>query len=188
MVSEKPLSFGRSFEWKRRRDSSSLRSSRLPVFCLGRREPLCISSRWSHTILCQHHFSIQRGCQTEKRSFYCRSVTQTRLLPFVGFSTDSDLCVTPVRAFDAPHDLTQPRGKQYWRAKSESIFYTPSTGIWQPVWIEGEYIWACLCPQSLRPSRSYSFPFHFHFDTQSSLELESLTLILFQTSTKELWA
>src|SRR5262249_40162553 len=28
------------------------------------------------------------------------------------------------------------RGKQYWREQSESIFYTRTTGIWQPVWIE----------------------------------------------------
>jgi hypothetical protein len=41
-----------------------------------------------------------------------------------------------VRVFDSAHDLTQPRGKQYWKAKPESIFYTPSGGIWQSVWLE----------------------------------------------------
>lgn len=41
-----------------------------------------------------------------------------------------------VRVFDSAHDLTQPRGKQYWMAKPESIFYTPSGGIWQSVWQE----------------------------------------------------
>jgi hypothetical protein len=41
-----------------------------------------------------------------------------------------------VRVFDSAHDLTQPRGKQYWKAKPESIFYTPSGGIWQSVWVE----------------------------------------------------
>ncbi|PTB67642.1 glycoside hydrolase family 2 protein [Trichoderma citrinoviride] len=41
-----------------------------------------------------------------------------------------------VRVFDSAHDLTQPRGKQYWGAQPESIFYTPSGGIWQSVWIE----------------------------------------------------
>lgn len=44
--------------------------------------------------------------------------------------------VVVVRAFDRTEDLTQPRGKQYWRAESESIFYTPTTGIWQSVWLE----------------------------------------------------
>lgn len=41
-----------------------------------------------------------------------------------------------VRVFDSAHDLTQPRGKQYWKAQPESIFYTPSGGIWQNVWLE----------------------------------------------------
>lgn len=41
-----------------------------------------------------------------------------------------------IRVFDSAYDLTQPRGKQYWGAKPESIFYTPSGGIWQSVWLE----------------------------------------------------
>lgn len=41
-----------------------------------------------------------------------------------------------VRVYDSAYDLTQPRGKQYWAAKPESIFYTPSSGIWQNVWME----------------------------------------------------
>ncbi|KAK5097087.1 hypothetical protein LTS08_007107 [Lithohypha guttulata] len=44
--------------------------------------------------------------------------------------------VLTIRVWDAPTDLTQPRGKQYWGPKPESIFYTPSTGIWQSVWLE----------------------------------------------------
>lgn len=41
-----------------------------------------------------------------------------------------------LRVFDSAHDLSQPRGKQYWKAQPESIFYTPSGGIWQNVWLE----------------------------------------------------
>jgi beta-galactosidase/beta-glucuronidase len=41
-----------------------------------------------------------------------------------------------IRVRDSPDDLTQPRGKQYWGPKPESIFYTPSSGIWQSVWLE----------------------------------------------------
>ncbi|KAH9812187.1 glycoside hydrolase family 2 protein [Teratosphaeria destructans] len=41
-----------------------------------------------------------------------------------------------VRVFDSAHDVTQPRGKQYWGPEPESTFYTPSSGIWQNVWIE----------------------------------------------------
>lgn len=41
-----------------------------------------------------------------------------------------------VRAADVLSDLTLPRGKQYWQAEPKSIFYTPTTGIWQTVWLE----------------------------------------------------
>src|SRR6266542_3727069 len=41
-----------------------------------------------------------------------------------------------VRAEDPATDLTIPRGKQYWKERGESIFYTPTTGIWQTVWLE----------------------------------------------------
>lgn len=41
-----------------------------------------------------------------------------------------------VRAQDYSQDLTLPRGKQYWKEHSESIFYTRTTGIWQTVWLE----------------------------------------------------
>lgn len=41
-----------------------------------------------------------------------------------------------VRAEDFSKDVTLPRGKQYWKADSASIFYTRTTGIWQTVWLE----------------------------------------------------
>lgn len=41
-----------------------------------------------------------------------------------------------LRVRDSPTDLTQPRGKQYWGPVPESIFYTPTSGIWQNVWVE----------------------------------------------------
>ena len=44
--------------------------------------------------------------------------------------------VVVVRADDPMRDRTIPRGKQYWKATSETIFYTPTTGIWQTVWLE----------------------------------------------------
>ena len=39
-----------------------------------------------------------------------------------------------VRVFDPTDAGTQPRGKQV--TKPEGIYYTPSTGIWQTVWLE----------------------------------------------------
>ncbi|HET7421117.1 MAG TPA: glycoside hydrolase family 2 TIM barrel-domain containing protein [Candidatus Dormibacteraeota bacterium] len=44
--------------------------------------------------------------------------------------------VLVVRADDPLGDRTTPRGKQYWKWPPEGIFYTPTTGIWQTVWLE----------------------------------------------------
>ena len=44
--------------------------------------------------------------------------------------------VLVVRVFDSSTDLYFPRGKQYWKEKSESIWYNRTTGIWQSVWLE----------------------------------------------------
>jgi beta-galactosidase/beta-glucuronidase len=44
--------------------------------------------------------------------------------------------VLVVRAEDPSRDVTIPRGKQYWKEKSEGIFYTRTTGFWQTVWLE----------------------------------------------------
>ncbi|KAK3678293.1 hypothetical protein LTR78_001588 [Recurvomyces mirabilis] len=54
----------------------------------------------------------------------------------VFLSSSKDSYRLTVRVFDSATDLTQPRGKQYWGPKPESIFYTPSSGIWQNVWLE----------------------------------------------------
>jgi beta-galactosidase/beta-glucuronidase len=60
----------------------------------------------------------------------------------VGFGFDVTDLLQPgentvvVQIVDPGTDRTIPRGKQYWRAKSETIFYTRTTGLWQPVWIE----------------------------------------------------
>ncbi|MFD2611728.1 glycoside hydrolase family 2 protein [Paenibacillus gansuensis] len=41
-----------------------------------------------------------------------------------------------VKAEDYGTDVFLPRGKQFWEEKSHSIWYTRTTGIWQPVWLE----------------------------------------------------
>jgi beta-galactosidase/beta-glucuronidase len=51
----------------------------------------------------------------------------------VARETDNELTV---RAEDPLADRTIPRGKQYWKPVSEGIFYTPTSGIWQTVWLE----------------------------------------------------
>jgi beta-galactosidase/beta-glucuronidase len=58
------------------------------------------------------------------------------------FAADVSAVVRPtrnevvVRAEDPLTDRTIPRGKQYWKPASEGIFYTPTSGIWQTVWLE----------------------------------------------------
>ena len=49
---------------------------------------------------------------------------------------ESGANVITVRAHFPPTDRYIPRGKQFWEPKSRSIFYTRTSGIWQPVWIE----------------------------------------------------
>ncbi|HHX79495.1 MAG TPA: glycoside hydrolase family 2 [Acholeplasmataceae bacterium] len=39
-------------------------------------------------------------------------------------------------AYDNSTDEFIPRGKQYWKEKNESIYYTRTTGLWQTVWLE----------------------------------------------------
>jgi beta-galactosidase/beta-glucuronidase len=41
-----------------------------------------------------------------------------------------------LRVEDPPTDESIPRGKQSWTLHSKSIFYTRTSGIWQPVWLE----------------------------------------------------
>ena len=44
--------------------------------------------------------------------------------------------VLVVRAEDDPHDMEKPRGKQDWQPKPHAIWYPPTSGIWQSVWLE----------------------------------------------------
>lgn len=41
-----------------------------------------------------------------------------------------------VRVYDPCKDETIPRGKQFWEEEAAGIWYTPTSGIWQSVWIE----------------------------------------------------
>ena len=46
-----------------------------------------------------------------------------------------EMNIIVIRAEDA-YDCDQPRGKQYWRQKPDRCWYTPTSGIWQTVWLE----------------------------------------------------
>jgi beta-galactosidase/beta-glucuronidase len=53
--------------------------------------------------------------------------------PYLGDTVDQQIVV---RAYDDPHDLQQPRGKQDWKLAPHAIWYPRTTGIWQTVWLE----------------------------------------------------
>ncbi|KAI0203904.1 glycoside hydrolase family 2 protein [Astrocystis sublimbata] len=63
-------------------------------------------------------------------------VDVTDALDSVRKSTGKGELQLVLRVHDSPYDLDQPRGKQYWAPQPESIFYTPTSGIWQPVALE----------------------------------------------------
>lgn len=50
-----------------------------------------------------------------------------------------------LRVRDSPYDLAQPRGKQFWGPVPESIFYTPTGGIWLSVWMESVPAMRVVC-------------------------------------------
>lgn len=50
-------------------------------------------------------------------------------------NTNGEQVIT-VCAYDDPHDLTKPRGKQDWQLEPHNIWYPRTTGIWQTVWLE----------------------------------------------------
>lgn len=50
-----------------------------------------------------------------------------------------------LRIRDSPYDLAQPRGKQFWGPVPESIFYTPTGGIWLSVWMESVPLLRLAC-------------------------------------------
>jgi len=78
-----------------------------------------------------------------------------------------------LHAYDPPFDMDIPRGKQFWEAESRSIFYTPSTGIWQSVWIEAVeadrienvFVTPMLDEQSVK------FEYHLAGDKNSTLDI-----------------
>lgn len=86
-----------------------------------------------------HFGAVDYTCRLWVNDQFIREHTGGRC----GFSADitdalnaSGENVIVLEARDDPADLEMPRGKQYWKPESESIFYTRTTGIWQSVWLE----------------------------------------------------
>ena len=70
-----------------------------------------------------HHAGTHRGGQTS----FCLDIT--------AFLNGGDEHLR-VDVTDPLTDEMIPRGKQFWKEKSQFIWYTQSSGIWQSVWLE----------------------------------------------------
>ena len=92
-----------------------------------------------------------------------------------------------VRAFDPPADRSIPRGKQYWELKSRGIFYTRTSGIWQPVWLEATGA-ARIGSFRLETRLDGDIPFEMAFEgNASNLALEAEVTFEGQPVLKSAW-
>lgn len=102
------------------------------------RRTFAIPEEWSKKRILLHLGAVDYECRVflNRQLAICHTGGQT------GFSVDITELLVPgenelrVCAKDYHKELDIPRGKQFWKEKSESIFYTATTGIWQSVWLE----------------------------------------------------
>ncbi len=93
---------------------------------------------WNDQTVLLHFGAVDYSCEVWVNDIHVGSHAGGH----VSFSFDITHALRPgenwvqVRAEDILSDLGMPRGKQYWKDAPESIFYTPTTGIWQTVWLE----------------------------------------------------
>ena len=101
------------------------------------RRSFVIPDEWSEKRILLHFGAVDYKCRVRINDEFIGGHTGGN----VGFTFDITDAVhtgentVTVWAEDVLSDMTTPRGKQYWK-EAESIFYTPTTGIWQTVWLE----------------------------------------------------
>ena len=101
---------------------------------------ITIPERWDNKRIILHFGAVDYRAKVFVNGFFVGE-NEGGNVPFsfditdllVGDGKTADITV---RAEDPSEDTTIPRGKQFWKEKSESIWYTRSTGIWQTVWLE----------------------------------------------------
>ena len=101
---------------------------------------ITIPERWDNKRIILHFGAVDYRAKVFVNGFFAGE-NEGGNVPFsfditdllVGDGKTADITV---RAEDPSEDTTIPRGKQFWKEKSESIWYTRSTGIWQTVWLE----------------------------------------------------
>jgi len=102
------------------------------------RRSFTVPKEWENKQVLLHFGAVDYECSVWINQKYAISHVGGQ----TGFSADiTDLLVSGdnelrVCVKDYHQELDIPRGKQYWKEQSESIFYTATTGIWQSVWLE----------------------------------------------------
>ena len=97
-----------------------------------------VSEEWRGKVILLHFGAVDYGCRVYVNGQFAGEHTggqtpfQWDIAPYLCWKEER----VRVEVWDPLTDETIPRGKQYWKEKSEFIWYTPSTGIWQSVWLE----------------------------------------------------
>lgn len=98
----------------------------------------CVPQEWKEKQVLLHFGAVDYKCQV--------FVNQQCVGSHTGGQTPFVFNITPylnwqqeeirVEVYDPLYDETIARGKQNWEGESRFIWYTPSSGIWQSVWLE----------------------------------------------------
>ena len=110
----------------------------LPTELLWYRRAFALPEDWAGKRVLLHFGAVDYTCKVWVNGALAGGHTGGH----AGFSLDVTEALRPgenvltVLAEDDHADREMPRGKQYWGEKPRSIFYTPTSGIWQTVWLE----------------------------------------------------
>lgn len=102
------------------------------------RRSFVLPEEWGGQVVLLHFGAVDYSCRVWVNDRLAGSHTGGH----VGFTLDVTDALRPgentltVQATDIRSDMSMPRGKQFWKDEPASIFYTPTTGIWQTVWME----------------------------------------------------
>ena len=97
-----------------------------------------IPKKWKGKRIILHFGAVDYFCKVTINGCYLGS-HEGGNVPFSFDITDNlswDVEQVIVEVWDPCGDETIPRGKQYWLDKTDSIWYTRTSGIWQTVWLE----------------------------------------------------
>lgn len=102
------------------------------------RRSFCLPADWQGSRILLHFGAVDYVCVVELNGH--------RVGSHQGGHTPFSLDITPfltdgeqqlfVSVYDPMEDESIPRGKQFWETQPKFIWYTPTSGIWQSVWLE----------------------------------------------------